>query len=73
MSRRIPVRMDDAFYAALLAFAVDQDRSMANVMLHATRAYLSQHKAWSNREAKTQPRALRTRANGPGESVGEPR
>jgi hypothetical protein len=43
----VRVRMDPAFYRALCTFASAQDRSPANVLLHAGKAFLSKHHAWS--------------------------
>jgi len=43
---RVQVRMEADFYEALLAFAAAQNRTPANVLLHATQQYLSQHHAW---------------------------
>jgi hypothetical protein len=44
---KVNVTMDPAFHAALLAFAKEQDRTPANVLLHAGKALLSKYHAWS--------------------------
>ena len=65
---RVQVRMSEPFYAALLAFAAEQDRTPANVLLHAAKGYLSRYHAQGE---KTQRRPVaRTRtaieSGGPG-------
>jgi hypothetical protein len=44
---RVEVRMKRDFYQALLAFAKQQSRTPANVLLHAAKQFLSQHHAWT--------------------------
>jgi hypothetical protein len=51
---RVQVRMDQAFFEALSAFAEEQECSVAIIMLRATKAYLSQHHRW---QCKTSARA----------------
>lgn len=48
MSRnpKVNVTMDREFYEALTAFAASVDRTPANVLLHAGKAFLSKHHAW---------------------------
>lgn len=54
-SRRVQVTMSDEFHAALVAFAVEQECSSASLLLRAAKAYLSQHRRWSQ---KTQARPV---------------
>jgi hypothetical protein len=44
---RVNVTMEPAFYDALVAFAASQSRTPANVLLHAGKQFLSQHRAWT--------------------------
>ena len=46
---RIQITMGEAFHAALVAFAAEQECSPASVVLRATKAYLSQHHRWSQK------------------------
>lgn len=43
--------MSRAFYDALQEFSVEQECSAASLVLRATKAYLSQHRRWSQKTA----------------------
>jgi hypothetical protein len=61
--------MNRDFYNALLAFAAEQSRTPANVLLHAAKGYLSRYHAWGEKTPGRADACTRTGMESEGKEV----
>ena len=69
MSRRVDVTMSDDFYAALTAFADEQECSRASVLLRGAKAILSKSHKWKSGTRGRPFARTRTQAESGGQEV----